>query len=84
MAPKKPPQKPNVGLHPDASEALGKLQKALPEWGLPKETRRQEIASALAYYTSPLVAAAMTKEFLRHIGAEEDEAADDSGAEDDD
>lgn len=78
MAPAKQPKNPSVPLHPDASEALGNLQEALPKWGLPEETRRQEIVSALAYYTPPLLAAAMTKEFLRHIGTQAEDEPDET------
>jgi hypothetical protein len=61
------PKQPNVKLHPIANAALERLQKELPSAGMPRETRREDIVSALVFYMTPLQASGMISAFLRHV-----------------
>lgn len=57
--------RPNVYLHPKAHEALEALQQALPAQGLPRQSRRQDIVSAMLLYSTPQQVAGMLTAFLR-------------------
>jgi hypothetical protein len=75
---------PTVGLHPDANEALKALIPALQGEGVLARVRRDDIASALALYTSPQQAAGMLAAFARHLAASEgtdqsEASSDDAG-----
>jgi hypothetical protein len=61
------PKQPNVKLHPVANAALEQLQKDLPKAGMPRETRREDIVSAVVFYMTPLQAAGMISAFLQHV-----------------
>ena len=80
MAPRKAK---NLNFDPEAYEALKTLQAALQREGIRIQARLQDIASALALYTSPQQAAGMLTAFSRRladqIGSEAEAPRDSSG-----
>jgi hypothetical protein len=72
------PKWPTVRVHPDANDALKQLIQAVQSEGVVSRVTRDDIASALALYTSRQQAAGMLAAFSRHI-AGEDDATDEDG-----
>ncbi len=66
-------KRPTVPLAPDANERLGALQEALRREGMPRETTRGDIVSAMIFYTTPPQAAGMTASFLRRLSSKAEE-----------